>query len=78
MTAVVLSSAAVSGSGDVMVRLLSDCVLCFRRCFGDMSTVVGAVVAVRGRSLDSPDAAVLDVVGFLSWDSMRVMRYLSS
>lgn len=41
--------------------------------------MVGAVVAVRGRSLESPDAAALEVEGFfLSPDSSFLIRDLSS
>lgn len=48
-----------------------------RDCLGDELIVVGAVVAVRGRSLE-PEAAALDVEGFLSLDSSFLMRDFSS
>ena len=66
----------VSGGGVGVAFFLSASRL--RSCFGDESMVVGAVVAVRGRSLESPEAAALETVGTLSFISSSLMRDLSS
>ena len=59
MSAIVLIVGAASGAVGVAF-LLSDCG--FRAFLGEEPMVVGAVVAVRGRSLESPDAAALEEV----------------
>ena len=71
MSAIVLVVEAVSG-GVGVAFLLSDCD--FRTFLGDESMVVGAVVAVRGRSLESPDAAALEDVGAGPLNSRLLMR----
>ena len=49
-----------------------------RSCFGEESMVVGAVVAVLGRSLDSPDMAAPEVGGSFPVSSSFLILDLSS
>lgn len=49
-----------------------------RSCFGEESMVVGAVVAVLGRSILSSDAATLDVGGSLPVSSKFLIRNFRS